>query len=103
MLRSFIWRALAALFGLLLFYQLWIAAHLWWWVNHNPPTSAFMEHRLQLMQDKNPKAELRHKWVSYARISGNLKRALIASEDARFVDHKGFDWDGIEQALGQFW
>ena len=24
---------------------------------------------------------------------------MIAAEDAKFVDHEGFDWDGIELAL----
>ena len=98
LLWSFAWRVLALLFGLLLLYQLWFAAHIWWWVDHNPSSSSFMQHRLQAMQDKNPKAELRQKWVSYRRISNNLKRALIAAEDAKFVDHEGFDWDGIQKA-----
>ncbi|MBI1175035.1 MAG: monofunctional biosynthetic peptidoglycan transglycosylase [Sideroxydans sp.] len=97
-LQSWIWRLAAALFGLLLLYQLWFAAHIWWWVDHNPASSSFMQDRLQLMQDKNPKAELKHRWVPYAKISNNLKRALIAAEDAKFVDHEGFDWDGIQKA-----
>jgi monofunctional biosynthetic peptidoglycan transglycosylase len=92
------WRILALLFILLLLYQGWIAAHIWWWVDHNPSTSSFMEDRLELMQDKNPKAELKHRWVPYNRISDNLKRALIAAEDAKFVDHEGFDWEGIQKA-----
>jgi monofunctional biosynthetic peptidoglycan transglycosylase len=50
------------------------------------------------MQDKNPKAGLQHKWVPYKNISNNLKRALIVSEDAKFVDHEGFDWEGIANA-----
>jgi monofunctional glycosyltransferase len=83
----------------LLLYQLWVLAHVTWWVNHNPSTSAFMEHRLEIMQDANPQAELRHRWVSYERISLHLKRAVIAAEDARFVDHEGFDWEGIQRAM----
>ena len=69
-------------------YNAWIAAHIWWWVNHNPSTSAFMETRLETMQEKNPKAALQHQWLAYGNISDNLKRALIAAEDARFVDHE---------------
>jgi len=92
------WRMLALLFALLLLYQGWIAAHVWWWVDHNPATSSFMEDRLEVMQDRNPDAVLKHRWVPYKNISGNLKRALIASEDAKFVDHEGFDWEGIEKA-----
>ena len=87
------WRIFLALFVFMLLYQAWIAAHVWWWVNHNPASSAFMDDRLQVMQDKNPDAELQQQWVPYKRISNNLKRALIASEDAKFVDHEGFDWD----------
>ena len=60
-----------------------------------------MENRLELMQDKNPDAELRQKWVPYAKISNNLKRALIVAEDAKFVDHEGFDWEGIEKAYAK--
>ena len=93
-----VWRIVAICFALLLLYQLWIFAHICWWTKFNPSASAFMESRLEAMQDKNPKAELQHQWVSYAKISGNLKRALIASEDAKFVYHEGFDWDGIQKA-----
>ena len=39
--------------------------------------------------------------MPYARISVNLKRALIAAEDANFVDHEGFDWDGIQKAMAK--
>ena len=37
-------------------------------------------------------------WVDGDRISPNLKRAVIASEDAGFADHGGIDWDAIEKA-----
>ncbi len=97
-LWSWIWRIVGALLLLLLLYQLWIFAHIAWWVNHNPSTSAFMDQRLLMMQSKHPDAELRHQWVPYAKISNNLKRAMIASEDAKFVDHEGFDWEGIQKA-----
>ena len=94
----FLWRILLALFVLILLYQAWIAAHIWWWVDHNPSSSSFMHDRLELLQDKNPKAQLQHQWVPYNRISDNLKQALIAAEDAKFVDHDGFDWEGIQKA-----
>jgi TonB family protein len=37
---------------------------------------------------------LQYTWVDYGRISIHLKRALIAAEDAKFVEHEGFDWNG---------
>ena len=40
----------------------------------------------------------RQQWVPAERISEHLKRAVIASEDAAFVEHDGVDWDSIEKA-----
>jgi len=92
------WRSVAIFFALLFLYQVWLFAHVCWWIKYNPSSSAFMETRLEIMQDKDPKAALQQQWVPYAKISDNLKRALIASEDASFVDHVGFDWEGITKA-----
>ncbi|HTN95010.1 MAG TPA: monofunctional biosynthetic peptidoglycan transglycosylase [Gallionella sp.] len=97
-LSRWIWRSVTVFFLLLVLYQVWLFAHICWWVKFNPSTSSFMETRLEMMQDKNPKASLQHRWVPYAKISDNLKRALIAAEDASFVDHVGFDWEGIQKA-----
>ena len=97
-LWGWLWRAIAFGFVLLLLYQVWIFAHVLWWIKFNPSTSAFMETRLAVMQETNSDAVLQYQWVPYAKISNNLKRALIASEDANFVDHEGFDWDGIQKA-----
>ena len=36
--------------------------------------------------------------VPAARISDNLRRAVIASEDAGFVEHHGVEWDAVEKA-----
>ena len=96
--RRIIWRGLLALVVLVLLYQLWIFLHICWWVDHNPSTSAFMADRLEILQEDDPDAELRHKWVPYAKISANLKRSVIAAEDSKFIDHEGFDWDGIQKA-----
>lgn len=101
MRRALRWFAtgVAAVFTLVLLYQLWIFAHVLWWADHNPGSTAFMEAGLARQQKKNPDAELRHKWVPYDRISIHLKRAVVAAEDARFVEHEGFDVEGIQAAV----
>ncbi len=38
------------------------------------------------------------RWTPYDRISPNLKRAVIASEDAGFAEHSGVEWDALEKA-----
>jgi len=79
--------------------QLWFFAHILYWAHYPPSRTAFMEHRLEALQVKNPRAQLRHQWVPYERISLQLKRAVVAAEDARFLDHEGFDWEAIQRAL----
>jgi monofunctional biosynthetic peptidoglycan transglycosylase len=90
---------LAALAAVALAWMLWIAAHIGWYRYYPPGETAFMAERMREARAKNPKAALRYRWVPYARISPNLKRAVIAAEDAKFTEHGGFDWDGIEKAL----
>ena len=95
---GYIKRGFVLLTALILLYQVWIFLHICWWVKFNPSSSAFMEDRLEVIQEKRPDAELKYKWVDYEKISINLKRAVIASEDAKFLDHEGFDWEGIQKA-----
>lgn len=96
--RALILRGLMLFIALFVAYQLWLFAHVCWWINHNPETSAFMETQLQVLQSKDPDAELKHRWIAYNQISPNLKKALITSEDAKFLEHEGFDWEGIQTA-----
>ena len=41
---------------------------------------------------------LHHHWVSLDEISPSLPTAVMASEDARFLQHNGFDYKAIEHA-----
>lgn len=90
---------LGVLFIALLLYQGWFAAHIWYWAGHNPQNTSFMQARLERLREKDPKAKLKQQWASYARISDELKRAVIVAEDAKFSEHDGFDWEGIQKAL----
>ncbi|AXS81157.1 monofunctional biosynthetic peptidoglycan transglycosylase [Dechloromonas sp. HYN0024] len=90
---------LLGLVGLFLLWQLWLLGWvlLWGWVN--PGETRFMQIRLAELRQKVPDAQLKQQWVPYERISVHLKRAIIAAEDAKFVDHEGFDWEGIQKAM----
>jgi len=69
-----------------------------WWVVVNPSTTNMMKDQLSVLREKNPKAQLEQQWVPYKRISDNLKRAVIASEDANFSEHDGVDWEALQKA-----
>jgi len=94
-----LWRALLIFLGMFLAWQLWLFAHILWWIDHDPASSAFMRAGLARIQEKKPKAELRHQWVPYDKISIHLKRAIVAAEDSKFLDHEGFDIEGIQKAM----
>jgi monofunctional glycosyltransferase len=79
--------------------QFYFYVHILYWEHHAPASTAFMERSLEALQEKDPRARLRHEWVPYERISEHLKRAVVAAEDARFLDHDGFDWEMIQKAL----
>ena len=96
--RRFFLRLFLLIAGIVFLYQFWLLAHVWWWIDHNPSSSAFMEARLDVMQVNNPKAELHYQWVPYEKISPHLKRAVMASEDAKFLRHEGFDWESMQTA-----
>ncbi len=78
--------------------QLYFFVCIVWWINFNPDTTSFMRQQLTVLQQKNPDAKLKQRWVSYEKIGKNLKRAIIASEDANFSDHEGVDWDALLKA-----
>jgi monofunctional glycosyltransferase len=79
--------------------QLWFFAWVLVWKVYEPGPTQFMKIRLAELQKKNPNAKLQQTWVSYGFISPNLKRALIAAEDSKFMQHQGFDFDGIQKAF----
>lgn len=95
--RLLLWLIVASL-AIVLTMQAYFFVQIWWWVGHNPESTSFMRRQLAVLREKNPKARLQQKWVPYSRISNNLKRAIIASEDANFSEHEGVDWEALEKA-----
>jgi monofunctional biosynthetic peptidoglycan transglycosylase len=70
-----------------------------------PQSTAFQRSEAwRIATEKHPSTGLRtglrwrQQWVPYARISDNLKRAVIASEDGSFTNHDGVDWEALEKA-----
>lgn len=92
-------RVILSGFLLLFLYESWIFSQVLWWKWNNPQSTSFMSIRLEELRAQNAAATLRHQWVDYADISPHLKRAVIAAEDGKFMQHSGFDWDGIKKAM----
>jgi monofunctional biosynthetic peptidoglycan transglycosylase len=97
-LRKLIVLLIVAAVAIVLIIQLYFFVQIWWWVDHNPDSTSFMRQQQSALQEKNPAAKIQFKWVPYERISGNLKRAIIASEDSHFSAHEGVDWEALQKA-----
>lgn len=92
-------RVLLVLLALVALRVVWIVGHVLWWRSGDIPVTSFMEDRLDVMKEKDPKARLLHEPVPYGAISSHLKRAVLAAEDARFRHHPGFDVEGLTTAV----
>lgn len=96
-MRTF-WRilVLTVLGGIAL--QLYFVARIALMTVVDPQSTTFQRSEMfRLARDKH-QILWSQEWRPYAQISDNLKRAVIASEDANFADHHGVEWDALENA-----
>ena len=83
---------------IVLLVQLYFFVQVCWYARFNPGMTSMMSLQLSALRETNPRAAIEQKWVAYDRISPNLKRAVIASEDANFSEHDGVDWVALQKA-----
>ncbi|HXY22631.1 MAG TPA: monofunctional biosynthetic peptidoglycan transglycosylase [Burkholderiaceae bacterium] len=102
--RAWTRRVAIGLMASVLALQLWFFAWIVLWKWHNPGQTAFMQQELERMERQSstgpthPAQQLQKVWVDYSHISANLKRAVVSSEDQRFVSHEGVDWEATRKA-----
>jgi monofunctional glycosyltransferase len=65
----------------------------------NPSTTAFMELRAAEARGRGETPRRQQRWVTYARVSPSLKRAVLVAEDAGFWKHDGIDVEQIRESL----
>jgi monofunctional biosynthetic peptidoglycan transglycosylase len=82
----------------LLLYQFGLFTMVLWFNVTDPGSSAFMNATLTELRASDPQAALKQEWRAYDKINASLKRAVVASEDSRFLDHEGVEWDAIRKA-----
>jgi monofunctional glycosyltransferase len=91
-------------YAALVFGVAWIALQFYYfaqiaaWNVVDPQSTAFMRTDAAGLAADRPNLDIQHQWVPYDQISRNLKRAIIASEDANFATNSGYETDAILQA-----
>jgi monofunctional biosynthetic peptidoglycan transglycosylase len=66
------------------------------WVE--PQSTTFQRSEIWRLWHERGRIAWSQRWVDARGIADDLKRAVVASEDAGFVDHAGIEWDAIERA-----
>ena len=94
-MKAFLVRTSLIILSVILLVQLWIFSSLVWW-RTNPVDSTMMM-RIDYWSDSSQ--PIQHEWRDYDNISTYFKQAIVAAEDAKFMQHHGFDWDGMRFAL----
>jgi monofunctional biosynthetic peptidoglycan transglycosylase len=65
----------------------------------NPETTAFIELRAREARARDAEPRRVQRWVSYGRISPQLKRAVLVTEDSAFWKHDGLDYQQIRESI----
>ena len=65
----------------------------------NPETTAFIELRAREARARGEQPKRIQRWAPYSRISSNLTRAVLVTEDARFWKHQGIDFDELKESI----
>jgi monofunctional biosynthetic peptidoglycan transglycosylase len=71
--------------------------------HQNPTTTAFIELRRQESAQAGRKFSLKWTWRPLNRISPLLRRAVLHTEDARFFEHQGVDWEAVRETAERDW
>ena len=69
----------------------------------NPATTAFIQIRADEARSQGHTPRQVQRWISYRRISPNLKRAVLVAEDAAFWQHDGIDYDELQKSIELDW
>jgi monofunctional biosynthetic peptidoglycan transglycosylase len=72
-------------------------------VKTNPTTTAFMAIRAQEARDKGQTPRHVQRWIGYAQVSAELKRAVLVAEDDAFFQHEGVDFEQLQESLEVDW
>ena len=98
--RALFWMTILLLLPSALLSLYWLATlpDVSWLAKHNPTETALIEERRAQAREQGKNLKSQWVWVPMSRISPYLQRAVVATEDASFFQHEGFDWEGIKDA-----
>lgn len=68
-------------------------------LSQNPESTGILRFREEQAQAEGKTLPREWQWVPLKKISKNLIRAVLTTEDDKFYEHHGFDWEALKGAL----
>lgn len=96
--KNHLWRLAAMVLVCAVSLQLYFASRIALMRVIDPQSTAFQRSERWRLLHANARSPWRQVWMPYKQLSASIKRAVIASEDAGFVEHGGVDWEALEKA-----
>ncbi len=96
--KKHLWRLGAMVLLCTLSLQLYFASRIALMRVVDPQSTTFQRSERWRLLRTDARAPWRQVWMPYYQLSSTIKRAVIASEDAGFVEHSGVDWEALEKA-----
>ena len=79
-------------------YAFWTLALVY--VRFLPPATTMVQAQRRIEAASEPgRYTKRQRWRPLDRIPRHVHRAVVAAEDTRFWEHRGFDWKAVEEAV----
>ncbi len=78
--------------------QLYFVVQITLWIFINPSSTAFQRAEHRRLCHFSMTCPIQHRWVPYAQISNDLKRAILVSEDDIFFTHLGVRIEDMQKA-----
>jgi monofunctional biosynthetic peptidoglycan transglycosylase len=80
-----------------------VSPRLGWLKDKNPSLTSFQKHRMKQWTAQGKTRSVKCAWRSLSRISPYLQQAVVISEDDKFWQHDGFDWEAMGEAMEKNW
>ena len=93
-----LWRLASLLVICFLALQLYFSGRIALMAVADPQSTTFERSEMWRLATETGRIAWAQQWVGDERLGKNIKRAVIASEDAGFADHSGVDWEAMERA-----
>ena len=78
--------------------QIFFALQIALWIGLDPSSTAFQRAERWRLCSSHWSCSVQSRWVSYDKISNNLKRAVLVSEDDIFFQHSGVRVEDMQKA-----